>query len=188
MFSLGWKPSGRVSSEVALLVGLALADALGKSGIEGLGLKWPNDVLLHGRKVAGILVESRSLGGESEIIMGMGLNIAHREQDLGGVDRPWTDLAQQGSGEVNRQELLLTVLGELGARLAQLEAQGFEPIRRDWIAYHVFEGEWMTYQYQGKVQAGRVRGLSEEGALLLETGGEVVAVSSGEVSSLRADR
>lgn len=186
MFSLGWVPSGPLSSEISLLVGVALADALREFGIEGVGLKWPNDILVAGHKLAGVLIESRTRGSQAELVIGIGLNVRHQSGDLKAVEQPWTDLAKLGFEEIDRQPMLTAILTGLAHRLEQLEMDGFEAIRRDWLTYHVYQGENMSYQYQGKTLVGRVLGLDKGGALLLETGGQQVAVSSGEVNSLRA--
>jgi len=66
-----------------------------------------------------------------------------------------------------------------------LETQGFEVIREDWLAYHVNQGAKMNYNYRGESRVGKVVGLDAGGALLFESDGEQVAVSSGEVSRLR---
>lgn len=185
MFSLGWRPAGPLHSEISLLAGVALADALSKAGVRLLGLKWPNDLLQGERKLAGILVESRVCGSQIEVVVGVGLNIEHQASDLKAVDRPWTDLAQLGMKNVDRQQILLAVLTELGIRLHQLEVQGFEPIRRDWLKYHVYQDTLMSFQHQGRTRTGRVLGLDESGALLFRVGEQIIAVNSGEVSCLR---
>ena len=186
MFSLGWVPSHALSSEVSLIVGVALADALKRMGIEGIGLKWPNDIQHDGRKLAGVLVESRIRGSRAELVIGVGLNVQHQPGDMAAVDQPWTDLRQLGLSNISRQQLLTRILIELARRLEQLETQGFRPIREDWLAYHAYQGTTMNYCYQGENREGKVLGLDARGALLFEFNGEQVAVSSGEVSRLRA--
>ncbi len=186
MFSLGWAPVAPLNSEVSLLVGVALADALTQAGVKGIGLKWPNDVLLEGAKLAGVLIESRIRGKQAEIVIGVGLNIRHQPADLKEVNRPWTDLARLGMKNINRQRMLINILIELTYRLEQFEAKGFKPIREDWLAYHAHQGMQMNFLYQGEACVGRAVGLNDNGALLFESGGEIIAVNSGEVSSLRA--
>lgn len=186
MFSLGWVPVAPLNSEVSLLVGVALADALTQAGVKGIGLKWPNDVLLEGAKLAGVLIESRIRGRQAEIVIGVGLNIRHRPADLKEVNRPWTDLARLGMKNINRQRMLISILIELTYRLKQFETEGFKPIREDWLAYHIHQGMQMNFLYQGEACVGRAVGLNDNGALLFESDGEIIAVNSGEVSSLRA--
>jgi BirA family biotin operon repressor/biotin-[acetyl-CoA-carboxylase] ligase len=87
---------------------------------------------------------------------------------------------------INRQRMLTGILIELSYRLKQFEAKGFKPIREDWLAYHVHHGMQMNFLYQGETCVGRAVGLNDNGALLFESGGEIIAVNSGAVSSLRA--
>jgi BirA family biotin operon repressor/biotin-[acetyl-CoA-carboxylase] ligase len=82
--------------------------------------------------------------------------------------------------------MLINILIELTYRLEQFEANGFKPIREDWLAYHAHQGMQMNFLYQGEACVGRAVGLNDNGALLFESGGEIIAVNSGEVSSLRA--
>ena len=187
MFSLGWEPYGPLSSEISLLVGVALADALVQAGVQGVALKWPNDVLVEGRKLAGILIESRVRGERVEMVFGIGLNVRHQAGDLQAVEQPWTDLAALGLAGMDRQQCLIDILSGLARRLAQMQREGFAPIREDWLAYHGCQGMEMTYQQQGQRRVGRVVGLDHAGALLLETDGQRVAVNSGEVNDLRAE-
>jgi len=187
MFSLGWQPRRQVASEVSLVASLALASALDSLGVEGVELKWPNDVLVHGAKLAGILIESRTRGRHTEFVLGIGLNIQHQPADLKDVDRPWTDLMQQGMRRVDRQAVLIEILYSLSCRLQQLESRGFGTMREDWLSYHAYQGTQMNYQYQGQTCVGRVVGLDHSGALIFETEGRRVAVRSGEVSSLRVE-
>jgi len=186
MFSLGWVPKAGVSSEISLVVGVALADVLKQLGVADVALKWPNDVQSAGRKLAGVLLESRILGGRAELVIGVGLNVRHKLDDMRAVEQPWIDLVQLGLGDINRQQLLISILISLVQRLAQLEALGFGPIRKDWLAYHAYQDAIMRYQYQGEERIGKVVGLDETGALMFERDGKCVAVSSGDVSYVRA--
>ncbi len=185
MFSLGWSPGDRLQAETSLIVGVALADALAELGVSGLGLKWPNDLMAGGRKLAGVLVETRLRGRQIEAVIGVGLNVCHRRGEMRRVERPWTDLAQQGLAEPDRQQLLLGILSHLARRLHQFEQTGFERVRADWLAYHAYNGREMSYQYQGERRVGRVEGLDEQGALLMRSGDRLVPVNSGEVSLLQ---
>ena len=185
MFSLGWAPPGAVSSEVSLVVGVALVDALSKLGIEDVALKWPNDILHKGRKLAGVLVESRFSGNRAELVVGVGLNVRHQPEDMSAVAQPWTDLMQMGLGQVDRQQVLTNILIKLARRFEQFNTRGFAPAREDWLACHAHQGAIMEFSHQGEARVGKVLGLNSAGALLFESKGRQMAVSSGEVSCLR---
>ena len=186
MFSLGWAPLLPLSSEISLLVGVALADALKNLGVEGVGLKWPNDIVVNECKLAGVLIESRIRGENVELVMGIGVNVRHQAADLSQVERSWTDLAKLGFENIDRQRVLMAVLTGLARRIEQFQELGFEPVRQDWLAYHAYQGVKMSYQHQSETRTGTVIGLDAMGALVLESDGMRVTVNSGEVNSLRA--
>ncbi len=185
MFSLGWAPNMQVGAEVSLAVGVAVADTLKQMGLEHVALKWPNDVLVDGAKLAGILLESRVRSTRTELVIGMGLNIHLQKAPLDMSGSTWTDLSQHGWVEVNRQVLLIALLGHISARLQQMEKNGFAPIRDDWLAYHAFAGSTLRYELNGQSLTGKVVGLDNSGALMLETQGKIHTVTSGEVNMLR---
>ncbi len=185
MFSLGWVPQENPGPKLSLLVGVAIADALTAAGVQGVGLKWPNDVLLRGAKLAGILLESRVIGGKFEYVIGVGLNLEQSPEEMASVETPWTDLAMLGEKNISRERWLLNILISLDRRLQQLQQQGFSGISDDWTNYHLYQGAEMKYQYRGASCVGRVIGLDEDGALQLQTDGQVLSVQSGEINTLR---
>lgn len=185
MFSLGWSPQQHAGAQLSLVVGLAIADALHATGVKGVGLKWPNDVMIDEAKLGGILLESRVRGERIEFVIGVGLNMRQQADELVAVENSWTDLAACGYGHIDQESLLVAILCELDARLVQLGAQGFTNIRHDWLAYHLHQGVNMQYQHNGRQCIGRVVGLDDDGALQLETNGELITVRSGEVNTLR---
>lgn len=185
MFSLGWQPEGPLRAEISLVVGVALADALRAMGVSGLGLKWPNDLLADGRKLAGVLVESRTLEQRSEVVIGVGLNLHHHQAEMRQVERSWTDLSRLGFKALDRQSLLVDILARLGQRLQQFERTGFAAARADWLDYHAFQDCEISFRHREQRRVGTVVGVDEQGALLIRTDGRVVPVYSGEVSLLQ---
>lgn len=188
MFSLGWAPTVRPGPEMSLVVGLAIADMLKEAGASGVGLKWPNDVLIREAKIAGVLLESRFSRGVFELVIGVGMNIAMDAAAMHEVESSWSDLSRAGVAPQPREDWLQALLLQLDRRFIELRQHGFSGIREDWLRYHVHQGENVCYQYQGERHSGRVVGLDEAGALLVETGGETRAVMSGEVNTLRASQ
>ena len=187
MFSLGWAPTIAIQGEISLVVGVALADVLVNLGIEKLGLKWPNDVLVAGAKLAGILVESRNKGKQVDVVMGIGLNVDFEKTDLAEINSDWVDIKSLGAKAMSRQELLVLLLTSLSRRLTQFELEGFAQIREDWLAYHVNQGRKVSFTHHGRQRAGVIKGLNSRGALLIECDGEKIAVNSGEVHSIRGN-
>ena len=165
---------------------LALRDALSEvtgSG-DGLALKWPNDVLLNGGKVAGILLESVAAGpGVSHLAIGIGVNLlAAPERSLlepGAL--PAVTVLEQ-TGQRVTPEGFLDVLAPAYARWeAVLVGQGFEPLRREWLAHAARLGEVIRARTGASSREGRFETVDASGALILAMDGGRVAISAAEV-------
>jgi BirA family biotin operon repressor/biotin-[acetyl-CoA-carboxylase] ligase len=175
----------RSLSQVGIVTALAVVDAVRRLASEGLpiSLKWPNDVLVGGRKIAGILAEG--LGGSDEagwtLAIGCGLNLAEAPE---GVRFPATSLARCGVGATPKQALA-AYAPALEARLAQWARQGgFAAIRRDWLALGPREGSPLKVSTGGAVREGRFAGLGPGGELRLALeGGGVVELYAGDVEA-----
>ncbi|MFA5914061.1 MAG: biotin--[acetyl-CoA-carboxylase] ligase [Burkholderiales bacterium] len=188
-FSLLWRFAQGAAglSGLSLAVGVAVARALSSQGIEGVQLKWPNDLLHAGRKLGGILVELQGEAkGNSAVVIGIGLNLRLRPGLRDAIAQPVTDLAAIAGQVPQRNRLLAATLTELAQVLAQFAAQGFAPLREEWTARHAHQGRPVTlFVAEGKSVAGRAAGVAEDGALLLETARGIERFVNGELS-LRA--
>jgi len=191
--SLGWlfKNPQWTLSTLPLVVAIAVCRALERAGLQGHGIKWPNDILSGNKKLAGILVEMQSAGaGPALAVMGVGLNVrmpsSSREQLAAAIDRPWTDVVTElGSetGPVNRNHLVALLLDELFRSLELYEAGGFEVLRPAWSQLDLLQGNIIRLQHKQEQLIGLARGVDQNGGLLLETEERGVQVfHSGEVS------
>lgn len=189
LFSLLWRFSRPVSalSGLSLAVGVALAEGLRAQGVTGIGLKWPNDLLWDGRKLGGILIELEGdMLGPGNAVIGIGLNVRLPEALRAGIDQPVADLFE-ALGAVDRNALLLGLLDALEAALSDFERAGFAPVQPRWQALHAWQDQPANvFMGTGEVLAGVLRGVDTQGALLLEHGGEIKPLHSGEVSVRRA--
>jgi len=163
---------------------------LGRSGLQEHGIKWPNDILIGGRKLAGILVELQSAGsGPALAIIGVGLNVRMPQAGETGlaavIDRPWTDLASALGSEnacPGRNQLAAWLLDELLEALDCFESNGFEAFRSNWQDMDLLLGRNILVEQGDKEISGRARGVDQNGGLLLETSPSVIQVfHSGEV-------
>jgi BirA family transcriptional regulator, biotin operon repressor / biotin---[acetyl-CoA-carboxylase] ligase len=188
-FSVLWRfPQGAAGlAGLSLAVGVAVARALAALGIDGVQLKWPNDLLHAGRKLGGILVELQGeAAGPSAVVIGIGLNLRLRAGLRDVIAQPVTDLATIAPAVPPRNRLLAAVLAELAQVLAQFAAQGFAPLRAEWIARHAHQGRPVTLSMGGgQSVVGKAAGVAEDGALLLETARGVERFVNGDLS-LRA--
>jgi BirA family biotin operon repressor/biotin-[acetyl-CoA-carboxylase] ligase len=188
-FSLLWRfaqGSGALSG-LSLVVGVALARGL--NAIAGLraGLKWPNDIVSEGKKLGGILIElSGDMLGPSTAVIGIGLNVRLSQRVRVAIDQPATDIESLIEERVDRNALLASLLLELDRALSVFAADGFAPFRSEWEQHHAHQGKTVTLVLpDGRSERGRVRGVAEDGALVLDTRGGSKRFHSGEVS-LRA--
>lgn len=169
----------------SLCAGLAVADALGTVGVERVALKWPNDVLIEGRKIAGILVEIYSAGAETDVVVGVGINFRIPEAARQQIEQPLTDLEEQGGG-FSRNELAGRLISSLLDFSEGFVAGGFEPMREAFNRLHWYHDRHCVLHMGENRVSGTVRGVTDSGALEIETEGQVKVFSAGEVS-LRAE-
>jgi BirA family biotin operon repressor/biotin-[acetyl-CoA-carboxylase] ligase len=172
--------------QAAFVAALATAEALDTflEGERSPSLKWPNDVLVRDRKIAGILLESATSAGAVNavsldwMVAGIGVNVAHHPEQ---VMYPATSLGAEGAGDVPLELLLEALLGRLFAWLQRWREAGFGPVREAWMARAARIGQTIGVQIEGDVIDGIFRGLDTDGALLMDTGGTLRRVSAGDV-------
>ncbi|WP_293763437.1 biotin--[acetyl-CoA-carboxylase] ligase [uncultured Aquitalea sp.] len=179
-FSLLWRFDRGLAqlAGLSLVVGIALARAMLRLGAP-VQLKWPNDVLLSGRKLAGILIElSGDALGPAAVVIGIGLNVSAP----GEVDQPVAALSDVGI-HVGRNTLLAEVLNELAAVLEQFNREGFAPFQEEWMRWSSHHNAPVRLSFShGEPVDGVARGVAENGALLVETTDGVRVFHVGEVS------
>ncbi|MAL11262.1 MAG: biotin--[acetyl-CoA-carboxylase] ligase [Maricaulis sp.] len=146
---------------------------------EKVRLKWPNDVLIDGRKTCGVLLESGSApGGGLWLAVGIGLNVAAHPRD---VERPATDLATEG-GTVTREAALEQIAASFSAWLERWRTHGFGPLRDAWLARAWGIGERCTARLQDETVEGVFADLAPDGALRLDMAdGRRRLISAGDV-------
>lgn len=185
-FSLLWRFNRTASdlSCLSLAVGLGLARALRQFGLADVQLKWPNDVLLDGRKLAGILIELQGEAlGPSMAVIGVGVNVRLPEELRAKIEQPVTDLVEGLGATVDRNRLMIECLRHLHDVLEHYEREGFAGLRTEWEVSHAFHGrEVRMIAPQGESWRGRVAGIDEAGALLLDTEAGRRRFYSGELS------
>jgi BirA family biotin operon repressor/biotin-[acetyl-CoA-carboxylase] ligase len=169
--------------QLSFVAALALHDALTECAPQlgpALKLKWPNDLLLGGAKLAGILIEGDSEPGFAAAI-GIGVNCASHPAD---TNHPATDLAQADT-LIAPGHLFVALAGAMARRLEQWRGgEGFAGIRADWLKRAVGLGEPIRVRLPERELSGRFEGLDESGRLLLATSDGVSRITAGEVFGL----
>jgi len=189
-FSLYWRFDSGIDkvSGLSLLVGIAVVNALEKIGIQGVALKWPNDIYYQGKKLAGILIELNAEATEAcHCIIGIGLNVRMPPEQAKLIDQPWIDLNQLSSDSVNRNLLSATLIKELYDLLGQYEQTGLKPYLSRWFELDYFINKRVNLLIADNVKSGICRGIDEQGALLLDVDGQVETHIGGEISLRLAD-
>ena len=165
-------------STLSLTTAVAVAEALRRVAKVDARLKWPNDVLVAGKKVAGILLESRMSGGSSVVtIIGVGINLGQREfpPDLA---EGATSIALETGQAPSRESVLAALLEEFDAWRARLEGEGFGPVREAWRRLSDTLGRRVTVD----TVTGLAADLDTDGALLIDVAGTLTRVLAGVVS------
>jgi len=171
---------------LGLAVGVGLVRALRSLGLEDIMLKWPNDLVIRHRKIAGTLVEVHGdVLGPSLAVVGIGMNVRLHPGTRERVDQAVSDLVTEGAPR-DRNRLLGEVLLHLAQVMEAFRASGFGPLRSEWESYHVHAGRRVIVRLpDGTHEEGAAAGVGEDGALLLQTRSGLRRFHSGEVS-LRA--
>ena len=183
--SMGWKFENALSELgcLSLVVAIATAQALSRAGLQGHTVKWPNDLLLNGRKLCGCLVEVQGDSqGPCHAVVGVGINVhMPTSSQTAEIDQPWTDVHSQLPA-CSRNRLAALLLEELINGLDLYAEQGFAPFRDHWAQMDGLKGQRVEVFAGNKVFKGTASGINESGALLLNTGEETLTLYSGEVS------
>lgn len=167
---------------LSLAVGVALVRAVRALGASDVGLKWPNDVLSRGRKLAGILLEmTGDPAGICQVVVGVGLNVRVAPGAATAIDQPWTDMNELLPG-ISRNDLAVAMLNELLPLLAHYHLQGFAAYREEWEQAHVFAGQPVRLLTASEELHGLAVGVTNTGALRLQIGDTVAEFHGGEVS------
>jgi len=169
---------------LSLAAGVAALAALKRYGVPEAGLKWPNDILWHGRKLAGLLADvAGEASGPSLIVLGVGVNgfIAAREAER--IDQPWVDLRTILHAPVDRNRLAALLIAELADMFETFAARGLPAFRAAWERAHLYTDKPVRLIQGETVIRGTVTGIDDAGALILrDARGVLRKFYSGEIS------
>lgn len=184
-YSLGLRLEGGAFplEGLSLSVGLAVLSCLREQGIADIGLKWPNDLLAAGRKVAGVLLElSGDPAGDCQVVIGIGVNVNMLARAEITIDQPWTSLREQCGRLVDRTKLALALGRWLQHYLYLHGHDGFAALRGEWEACHLWQDKEVSLLAGPQRIDGVVLGVDHQGALRLDVAGQELRFSGGELS------
>lgn len=172
------RPAPFAPALFAALAGVAIARALDALGCEGSRLKWPNDVELEGKKVAGALAHGTSNGGGGVLVLGIGVNVHQRASDLAPEIRDIATSLAIARHPVDRLALLVRITRELD-RLERREERA--AAMDEWRSRSTLLGRGVRVALDGRSFEGTATAIDDEGALLVHTATGVERVVTGEV-------
>jgi BirA family biotin operon repressor/biotin-[acetyl-CoA-carboxylase] ligase len=187
-FSLLWRferGAGHLAG-LSLSVGAAVARALAAHGVARVQVKWPNDVVVDFRKIAGILVETTGdIQGPSVAVVGVGVNYRLSERTLEGIDQAVTDVVHCAQPRApSRNALLASLLAELASTLRRFETSGFAAERDSWRSLHAYQGRPVRVlpAHEAPFDA-EVTDVAADGALIVTLpDGRSLPLASAEIS------
>ncbi len=183
--SMYWRLDAGMAAAMglSLVVGVAMVEALEKMGLDGVKLKWPNDLYYQDRKLAGILVEmSGQAGGAAHLVIGMGMNLAMQDRDSA-IDQPWASLSEViGTDNIDRNVLAAEFINTLDTALKHYELHGMQNFVERWNRLDNFIGRKVKLIMGANEVTGVERGIDAQGGVLLETQDGLKSFIGGEIS------
>jgi len=168
---------------LSLVAGIAVVDALRALGVASAALKWPNDIVIAGRKLGGVLVEgSGEAAGMARAVIGLGLNVRMPSGVSEGIEQPWTDLATAMSPPPLRNVLAVQLLDHLLPACALFDRVGLAPFLPRYAGYDALRDCTVVVHVGDVRHQGRALGVAQDGALRVEIDAVERRFHAGEVS------
>lgn len=186
--SMYWKldqgPAAAVG--LSLVVGIVIAEALNKISQDKVKVKWPNDLYMNDKKLAGILVElTGKTGDAAHIIIGIGINIGMNKnniEDANTITQEWSSLRDEVEN-IERNELSANIIKSLRKSLVIFEREGLKPFLERWFKLDNFLNRPVKLLIGNDIVTGVERGINDQGALLLQKDNdEIIPYIGGEIS------
>ncbi|MFG1175814.1 bifunctional biotin--[acetyl-CoA-carboxylase] ligase/biotin operon repressor BirA [Erwiniaceae bacterium CAU 1747] len=167
---------------LSLVIGIVLAEALQELGAADVRVKWPNDIYLQDRKLAGILVElTGKTGDAAQIVIGIGINLGMRTPAAEAINQGWINLQEAGVN-VDRNALSASLVNKLRNALAQFEQDGLTPFVGRWARLDNYIDRPVKLLIGDREIFGVARGIDQQGGLILEQDGVRKSWVGGEIS------
>lgn len=168
---------------LSLALGTAVAQVIAELGIADVELKWPNDILIDGKKIAGILVELEGQAlGVAHAIIGIGINLAMPSLLKNEIDQPWTDIRSNIGTSFDRNQLAALLVSKCRACLKEYDALGLAAFVDRWQQFDKLKNKPVRVIMGDKEIHGVAEGIDETGAILINCNGTLERFHAGEVS------
>jgi len=174
--------------QISIAVGVAVAETLLAYCPETVRLKWPNDVLIGGKKVSGILAQMKMSGGAIDfVVAGIGINVNMTAAQFSpDIQKIATSLVVETGREISRLELIISLYENMAKWYKELAQNGFDPVRERWLGLSSMIGEPVTVMFRDESVSGEAVGLDDDGSLILRSSGnETIRVCAGDATLLK---
>ncbi|OZG70928.1 biotin--[acetyl-CoA-carboxylase] ligase [Hahella sp. CCB-MM4] len=170
-------------SGLSLGLGAATAESIKQVAQVDVGLKWPNDVWIQDKKVAGILVDVEGENnGPVLVVAGIGINVFMSDGEGGEIGQPWTTLEKESHVTLDRNVLLLSLINTVMLTIGRFVEGGFGSIRQYWDKYDCLVGKAVTlHGFQAPIE-GVYKGVDGGGNMIMDVSGGEKVYSAGEIS------
>ena len=172
---------------LSLQVGICIAQVLREQGFDAAELKWPNDVLLDGKKLGGILIETRALTVDTFfLVIGFGLNVHLDESTIQAINQPAVSLSQHSARAINRQLLLAEIISRIMNSIMQFDLHRIDALLIEFNQYDCLRGLPVVVKNAGQEIHGVHLGIAKTGEIQVRTDRGVELFSAAEISLRRA--
>lgn len=176
------------ASRIPLMAGVAVAEVLDKYSPGKIKLKWPNDILINGQKVCGILSQAQITDRKIDfIVLGIGINVnMNRNQLAVEIQNTATSLAMETGQEISRHELIIRLYENLEKWYKQLLQKGFSSVKGTWLEMTPMIGQKVQVMFKDETIEGQATGIDDDGSLiLLEADNKEIKVTAGDATILK---
>jgi BirA family transcriptional regulator, biotin operon repressor / biotin---[acetyl-CoA-carboxylase] ligase len=168
---------------ISLLVGVSITDVLHQFGYTGVSLKWPNDVLMDGKKLGGILIETRAIAAnEFYLVIGIGLNLSLEEDELSIIDQPATALNQVTNIDCDQQQMVTTLISRVFQSVREFDSSQAESLLERFKKYDHLTDKPVVVKTLKEDILGHYAGLLADGQVCVSLADGIRCFSSAEIS------
>ncbi|MGB1800573.1 MAG: bifunctional biotin--[acetyl-CoA-carboxylase] ligase/biotin operon repressor BirA [Gammaproteobacteria bacterium] len=185
MLSIGWRfnIAPQTLGLLSLFIGVAVARSLQSQDIKKVGLKWPNDIVVQGKKIAGILLELRGeTNGPVDVVIGIGMNYELPEGLESQIKRPITDICTHTNEKISRNEFAAILLMNVFEILKKVEVSDCLELLEEWRRLDYFIEQQAKLILPNEEVEGILKGVDDQGLLLMSVAGNIKRFNAGEVS------
>ena len=182
--SIGWLSNLKYSQldGLSLAIGTILASTLNKFSQNQVGIKWPNDLLIEKKKIAGILIETIDINNQVGVVIGIGINVHMSDDEGKEIDQSWISLDQVTDSINDRNEIIGDIVNKVFQLTTVFPDKGFKPYKSDYESLDVLTGRKCSVNIEGIDKTLEVVGVNDKGEMLVKEGSQYLTLRYGEVS------